>query len=85
MSTQAAGEEHVVRHKDGSVWARGRMAGGVPTGYWEWFRKDGTKLRSGHFEQGRQVGEWITYDREGRKYKVTRMKPAAKKAARGGP
>ena len=36
-----------------------------------------TKLRSGHFEDGEQVGEWITYDRDGQKYKVTRMKPEA--------
>ncbi|MFN0069120.1 MAG: toxin-antitoxin system YwqK family antitoxin [Limisphaerales bacterium] len=79
MASQGAQEEHVVRHMDGSVWARGRMAEGVPTGYWEWFRRDGTKMRSGHFEQGRQVGEWITYDREGRKHRVTQMKPAAKK------
>lgn len=62
---------HVVRHKDGSLWARGRMLNGVPTGRWEWFRKDGTRLRSGEFEAGRQVGEWITYDRAGKVYKVT--------------
>lgn len=40
------------------------MADAVPTGYWEWFRKDGTKLRSGHFQDGEQVGEWITYDKK---------------------
>lgn len=54
------------------------MAGEQPTGYWEWYRKDGTRLRSGWFEQGRQTGEWTTYDRNGAVYKVTRMKaPAA--------
>jgi hypothetical protein len=30
-------------------------------------------LRSGHFDGGRQVGEWITYDRSGAPYKVTQM------------
>lgn len=40
-------------------------------GYWEWFRVDGTLLRSGHFAGGEQVGEWTTYDRAGRTYKVT--------------
>lgn len=44
------------------------------TGYWEWFRKDGTKLRSGHFENGHQVGEWITYDKRGKPHRVTEMK-----------
>ena len=67
---------HVVKHKDGSIWARGRMAAGdVPSGYWEWFRKDGTKLRSGTFDRGIQVGEWTTYDKAGAVYKVTKMKP----------
>ena len=44
------------------------------TGYWEWFRKDGTKLRSGYFKDGKQVGEWTTYDTKGKVYKVTKMK-----------
>lgn len=43
-STQTAGgKEHVEYHKDGSVWAKGMTAKGVPTGYWEWYRKDGTR------------------------------------------
>ncbi|GGC29207.1 hypothetical protein GCM10011504_04280 [Siccirubricoccus deserti] len=62
-------------HKDGSVWARGQTIDGVPTGYWEWFRTNGTRLRSGHFKDGEQVGEWTTYDRDGRPYKVTIMTP----------
>lgn len=41
----------------------------VPTGNWEWLRKDGTKMRSGQFENGQQVGEWITYDKTGQMYK----------------
>jgi antitoxin component YwqK of YwqJK toxin-antitoxin module len=61
-------------HRDGSVWARGQTLDGTPTGYWEWFRKDGTRMRSGWFEDGRQVGEWTTYDRTGKVVKVTRMK-----------
>jgi antitoxin component YwqK of YwqJK toxin-antitoxin module len=68
-------QDHVEYHKDGSVWARGPKVDGVLTGYWEWFRKDGTKLRSGHFENGEQVGEWTTYDKAGQVYKVTRIKP----------
>lgn len=61
-------------HKDGSLWARGQTVDDVPTGYWEWFRKDGTKLRSGHFQKGEQVGEWTTYDAKGEPYKVTQMR-----------
>ncbi|MDZ4859539.1 MAG: hypothetical protein SGI88_11210 [Candidatus Hydrogenedentes bacterium] len=66
--------KYVKHHKDGSVWAKGQTLDGVPTGYWEWFRKDGTKLRSGHFENGEQTGEWTTYDKDGEVYKVTMIK-----------
>jgi antitoxin component YwqK of YwqJK toxin-antitoxin module len=65
----------IVRHKDGSLWAKGQSIDGVQVGYWEWFRKDGTKLRSGHFDNGQQTGEWTTYDRAGKVYKVTTIKP----------
>lgn len=74
-SEEQVGEEYVKHHKDGTLWAKGRVIDEVPTGYWEWFRKDGSKLRSGHFEEGEQVGEWITYDREGQAHKVTNKGP----------
>ncbi len=61
-------------HKDGSVWAKGQTRDGQLVGYWEWFRVDGTKLRSGTFENGKQVGQWTTYDRYGAAYKVTTFK-----------
>ena len=50
------------------------MKAGELEGYWEWFRKDGTKMRSGYFENGKQVGEWTTYDGKGKIVKVTKMK-----------
>jgi antitoxin component YwqK of YwqJK toxin-antitoxin module len=71
---KAKPKEHIHYHKDGSIWAKGQMLDGVMTGYWEWFRKDGTKMRSGSFEKGKQVGEWTTYDQKGQVYKVTKMK-----------
>jgi antitoxin component YwqK of YwqJK toxin-antitoxin module len=64
-------------HRDGSLWAKGQTLDGVPTGYWEWYRKDGSRLRSGTFKAGEQVGEWTTYDAKGKVYKVTKMKPKA--------
>lgn len=63
-------------HADGSLWARGKLRGGVMTGYWEFFRKDGTLLRTGEFDEaGEKTGAWTTYDKAGRLYKVTRIKP----------
>jgi hypothetical protein len=73
--TEHQPQEHIQNHKDGSLWAKGQAIAGVPTGYWEWFRKDGTKLRSGYFENGEQVGDWTTYDHKGEVYKVTKKKP----------
>ena len=58
-------------HKDGSRRARGHMLGGEMHGYWEWFRLDGTIMRSGSFDIGRQVGTWTTYDRSGAPHKET--------------
>ena len=63
--------EHIERHRDGSLRARGPVVDGQPDGYWEWFRLDGTKLRSGTFQRGRRVGEWTTYDHRGEPYKVS--------------
>ena len=86
-----APKRHVHRHSDGSIWAKGWLLDGVMTGFWEWFRKDGVRMRSGYFDDGRQVGTWTTYDRTGAVYKVTMVKPktvapkkkATKKAAKG--
>lgn len=67
-------QKHIEHHKDGSIWAKGEMDNGECVGYWEWFRKDGTKMRSGFFEKGKQAGEWITYDKKGKVVKVTKIK-----------
>ena len=66
-------EEHIEYYKDGSVKGRGLVVDGKMEGFWEWFRKDGTKMRSGHFNAGEQIGEWVTYDQQGQVYKVTNM------------
>ena len=55
-----------------------QKAGEWMVGYWEWFRKDGTKLRSGSFEHGEQAGQRTTYDKNGQVYKATHFNPKAK-------
>jgi len=77
-TAKAKSEPYVKYHNDDSVWAKGQTLGKVPTGYWEWYRLDGTRMRSGTFENGEQVGEWTTYDKSGKVYKVTKMKPKVK-------
>ena len=58
-------------YSNGFLKARGAMKVGELHGYWEWFRKDGTIMRSGNFKNGQNVGEWITFDGNGKVYKVT--------------
>ncbi len=53
------------------MWSKGKMTDGKPDGYWESYRKDGTRKRSGHFDMGEPVGEWVTYDSKGSNYKTT--------------
>jgi antitoxin component YwqK of YwqJK toxin-antitoxin module len=73
-SIKSRTKEHIQYHKDGSVWARGQTLDGIPVGYCEWFRKNGVIMRSGTFENGEQVGEWTTYDKNGHVYKKTNIK-----------
>lgn len=56
---------------NGFLKAQGSVKVGQLHGYWEWFRKDGTIMRSGNFKRGVTVGEWITYDSSGKVYKVS--------------
>ena len=75
-ATNQAGAEQqpkVTFHRDGSLWGRGHVVNGAMHGHWEFFRKDGTIMRSGSFDRDGQVGEWITYDKLGEPSKVTQF------------
>jgi uncharacterized protein YdhG (YjbR/CyaY superfamily) len=58
-------------YADGGLKAKGKRKDGELHGAWQWWRKDGSLLRSGSFDRGRQVGEWTTYDRASQPVKVT--------------
>ena len=59
-------------HANGrTMWSKGKIKNGQPEGYWEWYRLDGTKKRSGHFKKGEPISEWITYDAKGKPHKIT--------------
>ena len=60
------------RHKNLSIRATG-MTRGKSSMILGMVRKDGARLRSGHFDMGERVGEWTTYDAKGKIYKVTRF------------
>jgi len=71
---KSARKKFIKYHNDGTIWAKGHMAGNKPDGYFEWFRKDGTMMRSGYFSKGKQVGRWTTYDKKGGIVKITTIK-----------
>jgi antitoxin component YwqK of YwqJK toxin-antitoxin module len=50
---------------------KGKFKDSKMHGYWEFFRKDGTLMRSGSFHSGKQIGTWTTYDQTGHPYKET--------------
>ena len=45
---------------------KGDYLDGEMHGPWEFYRKDGSLMRTGEFEKGVQVGTWRTLDREGK-------------------
>jgi len=71
MPKQAEPTPDVAYYDDGSIRYRGFQLDGHMHGAWEFLRKDGSVMRSGEFESGKQVGTWRTFDRGGRVVKET--------------
>jgi antitoxin component YwqK of YwqJK toxin-antitoxin module len=58
-------------YENGNPRYKGKFKESKMHGYWEFFRKDGTLMRSGSFDSGKQIGIWTTYDQTGHPYKET--------------
>jgi antitoxin component YwqK of YwqJK toxin-antitoxin module len=58
-------------YPNGNVRFEGANLDGAMHGEWRFFRADGTLMRNGRFDRGRQVGPWRTFDRSGRLVKET--------------
>ena len=58
-------------YDDGAVRYRGFQLDGRMHGRWEFLRRDGSVMRAGEFDRGKQVGVWTTFDRSGRVVKET--------------
>jgi uncharacterized protein YdhG (YjbR/CyaY superfamily) len=58
-------------YDNGVIRSRGRYKGGKMHGKWEFFRRDGSVMRTGDFRDGAQAGIWVTWDKNGRKVKET--------------
>jgi antitoxin component YwqK of YwqJK toxin-antitoxin module len=61
----------VVHYANGKLKMQGMLLDGEMHGDWEWGRTDGSLMRTGTFDRGKQVGVWRTFDRAGRVVKET--------------
>ena len=71
MPQPAMPSGETVRYPNGNVKFTGAHLDGEMHGPWEFYRTDGSLMRAGAFDRGRQVGVWRTYDRTGRVVKET--------------
>ena len=69
-NTREAGQS-VAHYRNGRVKFRGSWLEGDMHAAWERFRTDGSLMRTGKFDRGKQTGTWRTYDRAGRVVKET--------------
>ena len=63
--------EETVHFATGGTKYSGFLLHGDMHGAWSWYRRDGSLMRTGEFDRGRQVGTWRTYDRAGNVVKET--------------
>src|SRR5262245_41280040 len=73
-SPPASGNGPVRAYYDNGVPSfKGSYKGGKMHGKWEFFRRDGSVMRTGKFQTGTQVGIWSTWDKAGRVVKQTKF------------
>lgn len=71
MSRSSEPVVDIAYYDDGRVRYRGFQLDGQMHGAWEFLRRDGSVMRAGEFDRGKQIGVWRTYDRAGRVVKET--------------
>jgi antitoxin component YwqK of YwqJK toxin-antitoxin module len=71
-AAEGVAEATIEHYDNGQVKFRGAHLDGEMHGEWTFYRRDGSVMRSGSFDRGRQVDVWRTYDRAGRVVKETR-------------
>jgi antitoxin component YwqK of YwqJK toxin-antitoxin module len=75
MNDQGQGPAELVPfiedYANGQPKMRGFHLDGEMHGEWTWGRTDGSVMRTGRLDRGRQVGVWRTFDRAGRLVKET--------------
>jgi antitoxin component YwqK of YwqJK toxin-antitoxin module len=77
MTRQKAAVPAIEHYGNGQVKFRGAHLDGEMHGPWEFYRTDGSVMRSGSFDRGKQVGTWRTFDRKGKVVKETSFPESA--------
>jgi antitoxin component YwqK of YwqJK toxin-antitoxin module len=62
---------YVEHYGNGVLKMKGTHLDGEMHGAWEFYRADGSLMRSGEFDCGKQIGVWRTFERTGRVVKET--------------
>jgi antitoxin component YwqK of YwqJK toxin-antitoxin module len=60
-----------VLYPSGTLKMTGFHLDGEMHGEWAWYRLDGSVMRTGAFDRGKQIGIWRTFDRAGKVVKET--------------
>lgn len=71
MTERSEPVAQIVHYPNGKLKMKGWILDAEMHGDWEWFRTDGSVMRTGAFDRGKQVGVWRTFDRSGQLVKVT--------------
>jgi len=61
----AAPTPAIDHYPNGNIRFTGFHLGDEMHGAWVFYRSDGTVMRSGSFDRGRQTGTWTTFARDG--------------------
>jgi antitoxin component YwqK of YwqJK toxin-antitoxin module len=75
MAKQSKPIPDIEYYGTGRLKSRGFTLAGEMHGAWEFFRLDGSVMRTGEFDRGHQVGIWRTFDRAGKLVKETDFSP----------
>jgi antitoxin component YwqK of YwqJK toxin-antitoxin module len=63
--------KETAHYANGQVKFTGSRLNGEMHGAWSFYRTDGSLMRSGTFDRGKQIGIWRTLDRTGKVVKET--------------
>ena len=71
MTDEPTPNPAIDHYPNGAIRFTGFHLGSEMHGAWVFYRADGSVMRSGSFDRGRQTGTWTTFSRDGTVVKET--------------